>query len=253
MKLDLERLKQYIALGTPEFIKRFYRVTRYTMLNRSKNRWCPVCEKNSYKFLATGKPLRKDARCPYCLSLERHRFEWYYLKNYSDLFNQEDKNILHIAPEKSFESKLKRLKGRYITADLFDNRVMVKMDIADIQYPDNYFDVILCSHVLEHVQNDRKALGELFRVLKKDGWALLIVPIHSDTAKTTEDPSIANSEERLKRFGQKDHVRKYGIDFVDRLKESGFTAKIITPLDYLASKDTLYMGIKGNKLFFCTK
>jgi len=253
MKINLRNIRMVISTRTPYVVKRLYQQTRYTILHKHKNRWCPVCENYSEKFFAAGKPLRKDARCPFCLSLERHRFGWFYLKNYTDLFDENDKDVLHIAPEKCFEKKLIKLKCRYITADLFNPRVMIKMDITKIHFPDKYFDVILCSHVLEHVQNDREAINELFRVLKKDGWALLIVPVYSETEKTIEDPSISDPKERERCFGQKDHVRRYGIDFIDRLEESGFTVRTISPEDYLTKNDIFHMGIKNNKLFYCTK
>jgi SAM-dependent methyltransferase len=95
-------------------------------------------------------------------------------------------------------------------------RAMVRMDITDIQYPKDTFDVIYCSHVLEHVVDDRKAMREFHRVLRPDGWALLLVPITVE--KTFEDPSVTDPEERLSVFGQEDHVRCYGPDYVERLR-----------------------------------
>jgi len=253
MKLRLKKFTEFVSTKPSKFIKRLFRQARYYFLYRGNNRFCPVCEKTSKQFITAGKKQRKDARCSFCNSLERHRFQWYYLINYTNLFDERDKTILHVAPETHFEKKLKELGNGYITADLYNPQAMVKMDITNIQYSDEYFDVILCSHVLEHVQNDRAAIEEFFRVLKKDGWALLIIPISFETKKTFEDPSITDSEERIKYFGQKDHVRKYGIDFVDRLKDAGFSVKTIAPKNYLAKKDIAYMGIKDRILFYCTK
>jgi ubiquinone/menaquinone biosynthesis C-methylase UbiE len=107
-----------------------------------------------------------------------------------------------------------------MTADLH-SPAMVKMDITNIQFPDETFDVVYCSHVLEHVPDDRKAMREFYRVLKSNGWAVLLVPIIVE--KTFEDPSIDKPKDRLRLFGQSDHVRKYGRDYVDRLRESGFS------------------------------
>ena len=107
-----------------------------------------------------------------------------------------------------FERLLKKQLGSgYLTSDIRHPRAMVKMDITDIQYPDNPFDVIYCSHVLEHVPDDRRALSEFYRILKPTGWAILLVPIIAE--KTFEDPSITDPSERLKLFGQADHVRGY--------------------------------------------
>jgi ubiquinone/menaquinone biosynthesis C-methylase UbiE len=120
------------------------------------------------------------------------------------------------------------------------------MDITDIDYADETFDVIYSSHVLEHVPDDRKAIRELHRVLKSDGWAILQVPITA--YRTFEDPSITNPIDRLRIFGNKDHVRKYGPDFVERLKEAGFKVKVITASDFL-------MGITdaAGEIYHCTK
>jgi ubiquinone/menaquinone biosynthesis C-methylase UbiE len=130
---------------------------------------------------------------------------------------------------------------------------MMTMDITDIQYEDQSFDVIYCSHVLEHVQNDKKALRELFRVLKNDGWAILLVPITSET--TVEDPSIVDPIERLRAFGQEDHVRKYGRDYVDRLREAGFTVEITKVDDLVCADEAVRMGLTpaSGEVYHCTK
>ena len=162
--------------------------------------------------------------------------------------------MLHIAPERCFEPKLKKLlKRNYITADLYDSHAMIKMDITEIIYPDDYFDVIYCSHVLEHVQDDRKAMKEFYRLLKPGGWAILIVPIEAE--KTFEDPSITEPSDRLKIFGQEDHVRIYGNDYIDRLIEAGFRVQISSARDLLKKIDQELMGLtsENEKVFYCTK
>ncbi len=114
----------------------------------------------------------------------------------------------------------------YVTADLNDPSVDVRMDITNIPYSDCEFDVIVCSHVLEHVSDDRKAISELFRILKPGGWALLLVPIDPSRKETFEDPTITSPEERLHYFWQEDHVRLYGLDYRDRLEAAGFIVNI---------------------------
>ena len=104
----------------------------------------------------------------------------------------------------------------YVSADLDSPLAMANVDITDLPFDDESFDLILCSHVLEHVHDDRLAMRELRRVLKPDGWALLLVPISADV--TFEDPSIVRPSDRLRLFGQADHVRRYGPDYVDRLR-----------------------------------
>ncbi|QDV82909.1 hypothetical protein TBK1r_18410 [Stieleria magnilauensis] len=136
--------------------------------------------------------------------------------------------MLHVAPEPCLRPHFKEHIGEsYLTADLLANDVDVNMDITEIQYPDNTFDVIYCSHVLEHVPDDRKAMKEFLRVLNPDGFAVLMVPITAE--QTVEDPSVTDPQERLRLFGQEDHVRRYGPDFSERLRGAGFVVDEMTP------------------------
>jgi SAM-dependent methyltransferase len=130
--------------------------------------------------------------------------------------------MLHVAPEAQLSRLFASASGiDYLSADLFSSTAMVRMDITDIEYPDETFDVIYCSRVLEHVSDDRKAMRELHRVLRTGGWAILKVPI-STAEETFEDPTITTREERERAFGQFDHVRRYGADYKDRLEDAGF-------------------------------
>ena len=147
-----------------------------------------------------------------------------FLDAKTDLWDGAEKSLLHIAPEACLEPPLRsRLKEGYITADLHNPAAMIEMDITDIDYEDRSFDVIFCSHVLEHVENDKKALAEFFRILKPSGWAMLLVPITVTT--TYEDSTITDPEQRLQEFGQTDHVRRCGHDYVDRIREVGFEVR----------------------------
>lgn len=219
-----------------------------------KGRFCPVCEKSSRRFRPFGLIPREDARCVHCGSLERHRLLWLYLSQKTDLFCSTPKKVLHVAPASCIESKLKkRIEGDYVTADLSNPCAMVKMDITDIQYPDESFDVILCSHVLEHVHDDKKAMREFHRVLKRNGLAILLVPI--DTEETFEDPSIIDPQERLKTFGKENHVRRYGPDYIDRLLAAGFRVKIIKVNDFIHNHEAIRMGLTpaSGQIYCCTK
>jgi SAM-dependent methyltransferase len=163
--------------------------------------------------------------------------------------------MLHIAPEFCFEPVFKKMKNiDYLTADLYNSQAMVKMDITHIEYPDESFDIILCNHVLEHVLDDKKAMGEFYRVLKRDGWAILLVPIIGEN--TIEDPSIISPEERLKVFGQEDHVRQYGIDYIDRLRDAGFTVRITKVSDLVDHDEAIRLGLTNSargEIYYCTK
>ena len=162
--------------------------------------------------------------------------------------------MLHIAPESALEPRLRRVVGKgYLTADLLNKRVMTELDITNIQYPDNHFDVIFCSHVLEHVQDDERGIRELSRVLNPDGWAILMVPIKEEM--TFEDESVTDPKAREQIFGQADHVRVYGKDFIDRVQKNGFNVTVVHPADFLSLEEVQLMGITsfGGEIFFCTK
>jgi len=218
-----------------------------------KGRICPVCGKSSSKFGPNGIPPRQDVRCMFCGAVERHRLTWKFFEEKTNLFDGQSKKMLHIAAEEFFESRLRScLKGDYLTADLFNPRAMIAMDITDIKYPDNSFDVIFCSHVLEHVSDDRLAMREFSRVLKPEGWAVLLVPITAE--KTFEDPSITSPEERLRVFGQEDHVRRYGPDYLDRLQESGLEVTVIPASEFMTGEEIREMGIDtSEEIYFCKK
>ncbi len=223
---------------------------------RGTGRTCPVCEKDSRKFREYGILHREDGRCMQCGALERHRFAWLFFQKMTNLFDGKFKKMLHVGAERGFEPKLRKQLGTgYITADLFDPRADVKMDITDIQYSDNVFDVIYCSHVLEHVQDDKKAMREFFRVLKPGGWAILLVPILNGDHPTFENPEIVTPEERLAIYGQEDHVRKYGNDYIDRLRESGFTVRKYNVPELFDAQQRKQMGLTDScgDIFFCTK
>lgn len=219
-----------------------------------RGRYCPVCDRSSRRFRPFGIVERDDAECAHCGALERHRFMWRFLQNNTNLFHGTGTTMLHVAPERCFEPFFKeRLGGGYLTADLFDPRAMVKMDICDIRYPDGSFDCIYCSHVLEHVLDDRKAMREFHRVLRDDGWAILNVPITRE--KTYEDPSIVDPRGRLEAFGKEDHVRRYGRDYADRLRDAGFTVKVITVGDVADADEAVAMGLTDacGEIYLCTK
>lgn len=224
------------------------------MAYHGTGRFCPVCETASSRFGRYGAIPRDDALCMKCNSLERHRLLWLYLNRKTDLFDGTPRKVLHVAPETCLEPKFRqRLGDGYVTADLFDPRAMVKMDIMDIRFPDESFDVIYCSHVLEHVANDRTAMNEFQRVLKRDGWAILLVPILGE--KTFEDPSIVDPEERLRAFGQEDHVRIYGPDYAHRLRGAGFVVETTHVADLVAPADATLMGLGplSGEIYSCTR
>ena len=216
------------------------------------SRYCPICKGHFRKFLPGGVRMRPDAVCPACGSRERHRLVWTFFVNHTDLFSPGKKRMLHIAPVKSFSRMFKEQENLdYLTADLHDPSVMVKMDITGIQYPDDRFDVIYCSHVLEHVPEDRKAMRELHRVLAPGGWAVLQVPITAE--ETFGDPSVTDPKERERLFGQYNHVRRYGPDYEDRLEEAGFAVRKYRAADVVGTGNIERLGIMEEDVYYCTK
>ncbi len=186
---------------------------------------CPVCGGRFRKFLPYGRiNPRSNALCPRCQSLERHRLIWLYLKERTAFF-QSKWRVLHIAPEACFINRFEQQHGEgYVTADLESPLARVKMDIHEMPFADNSFDVVLCNHVLEHVQDDLQAAREINRVLKPGGFSILQVPFFNPVPDTTfEDASIMSRREREKVFGQDDHVRRYGRDYRVRLERSGLS------------------------------
>ncbi len=219
-------------------------------------RHCPICQNTQDKlFNSFGINPREDAQCNNCGSLERHRLLWYYIKEHTQLFQEDNKKFLHIAPERILSTLFSQHLGeKYLSVDLSNPRAMIQMDITDIHYEENSFDYIYCSHVLEHIVDDKKAMRELLRVLKKDGWAILLVPIQTQ-GKTFEDKSIVTPEERLKAYGHPEHVRNYGNDYALRLQESGFYVKTFYPKDILTSQEIELYGVSkaAGEIYFCTK
>ena len=186
----------------------------------------PIDGSSFRKFLPYGyNNVRLNALSPSTFSLERHRLLWLYLKRETDFFEKKIK-VLHFAPEKAFLSKFKKLENiSYDTIDLDSPLADIKADICNLPLKDNTYDFILCNHVLEHIINDKKAMQELYRVLKKGGIGIFQVPIDITKNKTFEDFSITDPKQRNKLFGQYDHVRIYGMDFFDRLINVGFEVK----------------------------
>ena len=191
-----------------------------SQLNKGKDVECPVCASQYKRFLPYGRIARENALCPNCLALERHRLMWLFLKKQTDFFSAPLK-VLHVAPEHCFIKRFEALPNlEYITADIESPLAKVKMDVHSIPFPDNSFDVIFCNHVLEHVEDDILACSEFNRVLKPNGWGILQSPVY-DIEKTLEDQSITEPAERERIFGQRDHVRKFGKDYAERLRNSG--------------------------------
>ena len=183
----------------------------------------PIDGKSFRKFLPYGYgEQRPNVLSPSTLSLERHRLLWLWLQNETEFFTAPLK-VLHMAPEQCFLDRFKSMKNLdYTTADLYSPIVDVKADILSLPFEDNSFDFIFCNHVLEHIEDDSKAMSELYRVMRPGGTGIFQVPQDLSREKTYEDFSITDPQERAKHFGQYDHVRVYGKDYFSRLRKAGF-------------------------------
>lgn len=214
------------------------------------NKFTDPIDGNSYrKFLPYGYgKQRENALSPGTLSLERHRQMWLYLKNETDFFTKNYK-VLHMAPEQSFFKRFRKMKNLdYLTADLFSPIVDVKADILHLPFENESFDVVFCNHVLEHIEDDRKAMSELYRVLKPGGWGILQVPMKTSLEKTYEDFTIKDPKERQKHFGQYDHVRWYGMDYFQRLESVGFKVDINDYSKKFSAEDRKRFGLMENEI-----
>lgn len=217
---------------------------------------CSVCSKSFRKFLPYGRlKSRSNALCPNCLALERHRLMWLYLKQETDFFSATHK-VLHIAPELCFIDRFKALPNlNYTTGDIISPLADVKMDVHDIPFEEASFDVAFCNHVMEHVDDDIKAMSEIYRVLKPGGWAILQIPFfHPIPDVTIEDPSITSPKEREKVYGQDDHVRLYGKDYPDRLRRAGFEVEENDLVDKLPEEMVKKYALpKDEIIYVCRK
>jgi predicted SAM-dependent methyltransferase len=234
----------------PLLIKLSYVVRPFIAFYLKGNKYTdPIDNKSFRKFLPYGYEVqRQNVLSPSTLSLERHRLLWLYLTNETNFFTSK-KKVLHMAPEQCFLTRFRKLNHDYVTADIDSPIADVTADIINLPFNDNSFDVIFCNHVLEHVQDDTRAMKELFRVMKKGGMGIFQVPQDLNRNVTFEDNSITNPKERAKIFGQYDHVRVYGKDYFDKLRSIGFEVKEVNYSQKLSTEiSSKYRLMEGELL-----
>jgi len=219
---------------------------------------CPVCNSHYRKFLPYGRNTssRENALCPGCLSLERHRLMGLYLKRKTNFFTASNLKVLHVAPEYCFIDRFEKMKNLdYITGDIESPLAKVKMDIHQIPFEDNTFDVAFCNHVMEHVDDYVLAMSELHRVLKPGGWALIQSPQDMKYAVTYEDATITDPKEREKYFLQNDHLRLFGRNYNHELEKGGFTVKEDRfVMDELTKEEVKRYALPSEEIvYFCQK
>lgn len=225
MKKIISLTLRYIPRKYLQYVSHY--VLRFiSLFMRGNNVECPICQISYRKFLPYGRlNPRPNALCPDSLSLERHRLMWLYLKERTNFFTAPHQ-LLHIAPELCFIDIFKSMENiEYTTADLESPLADVKMDVHQIPFEAETFDVVFCNHVMEHVEDDIKAMSEIHRVLKPGGWAIIQSPQDDSRETTLEDPSITDPKERERIYWQADHVRLFGLDYGKRLEKAGFDVK----------------------------
>ncbi len=216
---------------------------------------CPICGAKRRKFLPYGYiTSRENALCPNCLSLERHRLLWLFLTRETTISTEQGR-ILHIAPEVCIKKRLKRLhtEGNYLTADLESPLADMHFDVQEIPLEDNFAEVILCNHIMEHVADDLKAMRELHRILSPSGWGIILSPVERDRAETFEDDTISDPAERTRIFGQYDHRRIYGMDYAERLRKAGFRVEEIDYIETLTPEQIDLYSVKNEMIYLVRK
>jgi SAM-dependent methyltransferase len=213
-----------------------------------KSRRCPMCGWTGFRFEPFGNAAthRQDAQCPICGSLERHRLAFLLLRDRIT----PGQRILHVAPERVIIPWLVSLSSEYLNIDLY-NPAMQQMDLTYLELYDGSKTLVWCSHVLEHIPDDRKALSEIHRVLEPGGVLVLQVPISGEL--THENPSVSSDHGRLVEFLQEDHVRLYGLDLKERIERAGFECELLTSA-HLSAEERTRHAVDARfyrEVFFC--
>ena len=254
MKLLISLATRLIPRHYLHYVSHFF-LRIVSLFMRGDNFEDPINNKTYKKLLPYGRLFpRNNALAPDSMSLERHRLMWLFVKEKTNLLTDKLR-FLHIAPEYCFINIFKSMKNLdYITADLVSPWADVKMDVHNIPFADNSFDVIICNHVLEHVEDDKQAMKEIYRIMKPGGWGIFQVPIDTNSNETKEDSSIIDPKERERIYWQSDHVRLFGLDYGKRLEKIGFRVTeddFVNQIDpYLVNR---YALPKGEIIYFCEK
>ncbi|MCW9010613.1 class I SAM-dependent methyltransferase [Marinobacter sp.] len=210
-------------------------------------------EDNGFKYFGQGEMTAHDSyTCASCGASDRERLYAYWLS--ALLCRGElsrDASVMHFAPEPGFSRWLKQIGfADYQTADFAMQGVDHRVDLMDLPFDANSLDFFVCSHVLEHVQDDAKALSELFRVLRPGCSALLMVPIICDLDEIDEDPAEEREAERWRRFGQGDHVRLYNREgYVSRVQNAGFRLQLLD-VGYFGAAVYQSLGLKKESVLY---
>jgi Methyltransferase domain len=211
---------------------------------------CPLCQNKLRSFVTLNRP--SFHWCPVCRSLPRHRLVWLFFQQ-RVIARHTIQRLLHIAPEQALASTFQQLTQQvYVSADLYDPQAHMRTRLEALPYLDQSFDLLFCSHVLEHIPDDQRAMHEIWRVLRPGGIAIVIVPLLGE--QTYEDATITDPQERERAFGQFDHVRWYGLDITTRLTAAGFHVEQIDISNIVhADQITHYGLIDEGPIMLCVR
>lgn len=217
---------------------------------------CPCCGWRLRAFVDEHGIIKKSATgyCPRCNAKARHRRDWLYLQEETDLLTRPTR-LLEVAPWRSLSRCFQETTNiDFVSVDLKHSgpHVTTIGDIVNLPFANASFDVVVCIHVLEHIIDDRRAISELFRVLKPGGWAFVSVPLLLDEP-TREDPSITDPLERQRLFGEPSHVRYYGTDMIDRLQSAGFDVTLHLAERVPPDKRDFFALRNDENIFHCVK
>lgn len=225
-----------------------------------KGKECPLCGCRRRKFLPYGYVTQRDnALCPNCLALERHRTLWLWLLRESDIGRGAVAlpRLLHVAPEVALMRKFHKIYAAqpadYVTADLESPLADLHFDIQHIPLEDESFDVVICNHIMEHVEDDRLAMREILRIMRKGGWGVILSPVDLQREKTFEDDTITDEAERTRIFGQYDHRRIYGRDYAERLRDAGFEVYECDYANLIPAKEKQLYALTDEPLYIVRK
>ena len=237
-----ELLKRSFSRGTQLALRGVVNRTKGSLLSLGSAVECPLCGGTFLSFLQFCG--RQNEWCPACRSLGRHRLIYLYLRDQTDLLTgRRTIKILHVGPEFCLQPLLASIpQATYVSVDLMvsvvdllEVKADVCMSITHGCFRSNVFDLVICSHVLEHVKADWQAMAQLFRMTKPGGVAIVPVPIDWKSAITKEQAGLSPYE-RAELYGEADHVRQYGRDYVQRLRETGFEPRVFRLNDALLAQ-----------------
>ena len=190
--------------------------------------------------------------CPHCSSTDRERHLRLFFDRLSIWPEFDGAAVLHMSPEPNLGSNiLSRKPRRYIMGDLAPAKPEItRIDLEAIPAAAGSFDVLICNHMLEHVERPHVALAEAARVLRQGGRLVCQTPFASRLTRTFEEPQLQSPSDRLFFYGQDDHLRLYGSDIEQMICDAGFVGRLRPHDEVLPGTDPEALGVNELEPFF---